>query len=146
MIIKCAVNSQTSLAKPVIRKESEVTQYLGVCQLLQLVAWVLVAVVSGSPYKGTEGGATSCVTQSLRVQVVVNELLALDDVLCVLAVVDGAGHLLLLLVVHLGVDAAVSWKLPEKQWGIGILSPKPRTVGFIVFMRWGGISVWHFLL
>lgn len=55
----------------------------------------------------------------------------------VLAVIDGAGHFLLFLIVHLGVDIAAAWKLPEKQWGIGILSPKPRTVGFVVFVRWG---------
>lgn len=53
----------------------------------------------------------------------------------VLAVIDRAGHLLFLLIVHLGVDVATAWELPEKQWGIGILSPKPRTVGFVVFVR-----------
>lgn len=53
----------------------------------------------------------------------------------VLAVIDRARHLLLLLVVHLGVDVAVAGKFSEKQRGIGILSPKPRTVGFVVFVR-----------
>lgn len=61
----------------------------------------------------------------------------------VLAVIDGAGHLLLLLVVHLGVDVAAAWELPEKQWGIGILSPKPRTVEFVVLVRWGCSSALH---
>lgn len=68
----------------------------------------------------------------MRVQVVVDEFVALDDVLGVLAVIHGAGHFLLLLVVHLGVDAVVSTQLPETQRRIGILSPEPRTVGFQV--------------
>lgn len=55
----------------------------------------------------------------------------------VLAVIYRAGHFLLLLIVHLGIDVAAAWKLPEKQRGIGVLSPKPRTVGFVVFVRWG---------
>lgn len=37
------------LATPEIKNKTKV-KYLGVCKLLELVAWVLVAVVSGSPY------------------------------------------------------------------------------------------------
>lgn len=58
----------------------------------------------------------------------------------VLAVVDGARHLLLLLVVHLSIDVAVAWQLPKKQWRIGVLSPKPRTVAFVVFCKNGVID------
>lgn len=48
--------------KPVKTEKGEVLQYLGECERLVLVARVLVAVVSGSPYKGAEGRATSGVT------------------------------------------------------------------------------------
>ena len=58
-----------------------------------------------------------CITQCLWVQVVVNELLALYDVLCVLAMTDRAGHLLLLLIVHLGVDVPAG-QLSEMQPGM----------------------------
>lgn len=85
-----------------------------------------VAVVGGGPDEGGEGGARSAA-------VVLHRLLPLDDVLRVLAVVDRTGHFLFLLVVHLCVDAAAAWKLPEKERGIGVLSPLPRTVGFVVW-------------
>lgn len=55
----------------------------------------------------------------------------------VLTVIDGARHLLLLLIVHLGVDIAAARQLSEKQRGIGVLSPEPRTVAFVVFVRRG---------
>lgn len=55
----------------------------------------------------------------------------------VLAVIDRARHLLLLLVVHLGVDVAAARQLSEKQRGIGVLSPEPRTVAIVVFVRRG---------
>lgn len=64
----------------------------------------------------------------------------------VFTVIDRAGHFLLLLIVHLGVDVAAARKLPEKQRGIGILSPKPRTVGFVVFVRWGCSFALHVLI
>lgn len=56
---------------------------------------------------------TSAVTQRLRVEVVIDELLPLDDVLRVVAVIDRAGHFLLLFVVHLGVDVT-TWQLSER--------------------------------
>lgn len=90
-------------------------------------------MVGVRPYKGRGGGACSPVAYCLRVQVIIDKLLPLDDVLRVLTVVDWTGHFLFLLIVHLCVNAAAAWELPEKQWEIGVLSPPPRTVGFAVW-------------
>lgn len=57
--------------------------------------------------------------------------------------INRAGHLLLLLVVHLSVNVAATRELSEKQQGKGILSPKPRTVGFVDFLKHGHVLHTH---
>lgn len=57
---------------------------------------------------------TSAVPQGLCLKVIVYKLLPLDDVLCVVTVIDRAGHFLLFFIVHLGVDVTPG-QLPEAE-------------------------------
>lgn len=70
---------------------------------------------------GSDG--TSAVTQRLRVEVVVDKLLPLDDVLGVIAVIDRARHFLLLFVVHLGVDITTRELSETSETGAFVTEP-----------------------